>query len=731
MFSFSLFLETKNNVLFFVERSTPASICPGKPEEEPSSAKSNENWASFDQSPSDKNTLGTKDSKKPKPRKPTRDSPYSSDDKNADVDQFDRKHPHRPKPSSRDLSPWEEDAEYRRRGDRYAPPRHSRGRIDSCDEDYEYDAGGEYEGPRRRTKGSHPWSPPSDRDRYERPMYGPWSPEDEQRRNFERNAYERSTYGPPHQPKSLNTYDRRVAYEKQKYFRDRGRMDFPFDDPYEDMYESGYRGKRNDYENVYDEKARSREYFYSKEKRSFESNDSFDSRGRYGSGEIYGYSDYRDRYLERGRLLKGRNAQSKPDLEQDSDTEMSGGSRRSGFEGGSLSRPRPKPMQIDDEIWGAKPGGAWRPGSANEPERRRMMAGGSLVGSDGEKERRFRRKLRGAKSEHADYASTYATMRYPIRTRRDEYYDYDPEQVGEDPYYARQRQQYYKSTTPRSENRSMDRSLEKHRYDYEDEMEDYPRRNFVKKSSSRDLFYEDKDVESFDDDKTKAKQPQKRFEFTDFEEPQPPKSSGTPGTKFNFDDGGFESDFNSPPVPGSGGSSNHNNQKAFRFSNDYSDKDSPKQQKTSLRANYETTQVEFSSPHSNTSHTSTTMKLRFNENVKVSQFDASNSNMFEDDFSKASVETSDIPSGDQWSSSEMPLKKGGNDMKSKTQQHENIKKSESVNIFAKKKDFDPFEDDPFFGGQQTTTSNNNNGSSSSNNKNNGENQSFANFDANM
>lgn len=737
------------NSLSFSERSTPASV--GKAEEPPSSAKSNENWASFDQSSFDAGKNAAKDPSNKKPnrmRKPNRESPYSSDDKNAEDEQYDRKYHRKPNTSSRDLSPWEEDAEYRRRTDRYGP-RHPRPRIDSCDEDYEYDAGGEYEGgPRipRRVKGMvgpHPWSPPSDRDRYERPMYGPWSPEDEQRRSFERNAYERSTYGPPHQPKSLNTYDRRAAYEKQKYFRDRGRMDYPFEDPYEDVYEGGYRGKRNDYENVYDEQSkRSREYFYSKEKRSFESNDSYDSRGRYGSGEIYGYSDYRDRYLERGRLLKGRNAQSKPDLEQDSDTEMSGGSRRGGFESGSLQRPRPKPMQIDDEIWGGgqKPG--WRPGSANEPDRRRIV-GGSLAGSDGEKDRRFRRKMRGAKSEHSDYASTYATMRYPIRARRDDYYDYDPEQAGDELYYPRRQQsqqQYYKSTTPRSENRSMDRSLEKHRYDYEDEMEEFPggaganRRGF-KKSNSRD-FYEDKDT--FEDDKAnpanKKPQTRKGFEFNDFEEPAKNLSAAatntsssattaaaavttTAPTKFNFDEGGFESDFNSP-VPGSGGS-NHN-QKSFRFSNDYSDKDSPKQ-KTALRANYEAAQAEFSSPHSNASHTSTTMKLRFNENVKVSQFDASNSNMFEDDFSKASVEADD-----QWSS-EMPLKKGNEKISARQQQQqENIKKSESVNIFAKKKDFDPFEDDPFFG-----QSNNNNGNS--NNKKTSENisQSFANFDANM
>uniref|UniRef100_A0A336LCN0 CSON006844 protein n=1 Tax=Culicoides sonorensis TaxID=179676 RepID=A0A336LCN0_CULSO len=708
------------------------------------SNKPNENWASFDQSPSDsKNVPSNKDTsnlmkKINRPRRANKESPYSSEDKDADDEQYDRKYHRKPQTaSSRDLSPWEEDADYRgRRHDRYGPPpRHPRSRIDSCDEDYEYDA--EYEGrmSRPRPKGSgppppHPWSPPSDRDRYERPMYGPWSPSEDERRNFDRNAYERSTYGPPHQPKSLNTYDRRAAYEKQKYYRDRGRMDFPFDDPYEDVYE--YRGKRNDYENVYDDKARSREYFYAKDKRSFESNESYDSRGRYGSGEIYGWSDYRDRYLERGRLLKGRNAQSKPDLEQDSDTEMSVGSRR-GFEGGSLQRPRPKPIPIDDEVWGNTQK-AWRPGSANEPPRRRTTTGSSLAGSDGEKDRHLRRKMRGAKSEHPDYASTYATMRHPMRSRRDDYYDYDPEQVGDDMYYSRraQQQQYYKSTTPRSENRSMDRSLEKHRYDYEDDMDEFQggNRRAFKKSNSRDLFYDEKERETFEDEPKSTNVPSNKkqvrmgFEFNDFEEPSKnlstTPSNNTPGpTKFTFEDGGFESDFNSSSIPGSGGS----NQKAFRFSNEFSDKDSPKQ-KTALRPSYDAAPMaEFSSP-SNASHTSSTMKLRFNENVKVSQFDASNSNMFEDDFGKANVDTEN----DQWNS-EMPLKKGNDKLSARQQQQQdNIKKSESVNIFAKKKDFDPFEDDPFF--LQNSNNNNNHNNSS---KNNGDNisQNFANFDGKM
>lgn len=629
------------------------------------------------------------------------------------------------------MSPWEKDGEYRRRSDRYGP-RHSRTRIDSCDEDGEYDAGGEYEGGPRLPRRDYSWASPGDRpDIHERPIYSPWSPEDEQRRNFERNTYERSTYGPPHLPKSLNTYDRRTAFEsREKYYRDRGRMDFPFEDPYGDIYEEGYRSKRNDYENVYDEQLRSREYFNSKDKRSFDSNDSYDSRGRYGSGEIYGYSDHRERCLERGRLMKGRNAQSKPDLEQDSDAEMSSGSRRGAFEGGSLQRPRPKPIPIDGDVWGGgqKPG--WRPTSANEPDRRRIM-GGSLAGSDGEKDRRIRRKMGGPKSEHYDYAmSTYATMRYPMRPRRSDYYDYDKEQTGDDLYYQRRQQaqqQYYKGTH-RSENRSMNRSLEKHRYDFVtgeiDEIEDIPGGNKrpFKKSNSRDLSYDDVvEGDKFNAATKKPPPSRKGFEFYDFEDPPEnlptatPNSSTTnaPATKFNFEEGGFESDFNSPI-----GGNNHN-KKSFRFTNEYSDKDSPKQ-KTSLSANYEASQVEFSSPHSNASHTSNTMKLRFNENVKVSQFDPGNSNMFEDDFSKTNVDTDD-----QWSS-EMPLKKGNDKISVRQQQQQEIiKKSESVNIFAKKKDFDPFEDDPFFGQSNNNNSNNNKDNTEDNS------QSFANFDANM
>lgn len=76
--------------------------------------------------------------------------------------------------------------------------------------------------------------------------------------------------------------------------------------------------------------------------------------------------------------------------------------------------------------------------------------------------------------------------------------------------------------------------------------------------------------------------------------------------------------------------------------------------------------------------------------------------MFEDDFSKSDISfemedqwTPDLPStgGSAIPSS---MKKVGSSLKSSAAfRQENIKKSESVNIFAKKVD-DPFEDDDFF-----------------------------------
>lgn len=170
-------------------------------------------------------------------------------------------------------------------------------------------------------------------------------------------------------------------------------------------------------------------------------------------------------------------------------------------------------------------------------------------------------------------------------------------------------------------------------------------------------------------------------EFDDYE--NTPRS--TSSCKFNYEEEqGFESDFNSPPTSGKSG---------FRFSNDFSEKESVShrpapavpasvvnQQKQNSRKIYQSNQfdADFSSTPAPTNQT----KLRFDDNVIVSKF---HSQMFEDDFSKSEF---DFEDEDKWS--ELPKKS----IKT-VKPCDNIKKSESVNIFAKKVD-DPFEDDEFF-----------------------------------
>lgn len=448
---------------------------------------------------------------------------------------------------------------------------------------------------------------------------------------------------------------------------------------------------------------RARDFYYTKEKRSFESNDSYDSRGRrsFGSGEIYSSydrdRDYRDRYVDKGRLMKGRNARSKPDLEQDSDNDMIDRMV-------SLQRGRPKPqIQLDDDVWGSSTGkSTWkRPQSATEPDRRisdnKRVLQNPTIGSDGEKDRRLRRRSRGRGKED-DYVASYATIRYPAR-RRENFYDMEPDEAADEEYYNRRQQQYYKTSNPRLE------KGEKSRYAFQEEFED-PRR--FKINANRDLSdkgdrYRGGQQPLFDDMTPKTVK-HVRMEF-DYEYENTPQtaSSGRGNGKFNFDDAGFDSDFTSP----ASNSESQPHSKPFRFSTDFLSKDSPKPSKGF--ANFDS--AEFSgnlptlsdsvsnltnNPPSTSGSTNTITgsgtKLRFNENVQVSQF--------EDDFSRAEIEEAD----DQWN--EMPLKSNKLTTRQQHQQQtENLKKSESINIFARKKDVDPFEDDPFFG--SSSKSNNN------------------------
>lgn len=103
-----------------------------------------------------------------------------------------------------------------------------------------------------------------------------------------------------------------------------------------------------------------------------------------------------------------------------------------------------------------------------------------------------------------------------------------------------------------------------------------------------------------------------------------------------------------------------------------------------------------------TSTQTSTPKLRFDDNVKVSQFD----DAFEDDFSKATFDA--FPNDDvQWHESlTKTAKQQIRNNKLQQRQQELIKKSESVNIFAKKVE-DPFEDDEFFNSPPVPTTSNN------------------------
>uniref|UniRef100_A0A1L8DMT4 Putative adaptor protein disabled n=1 Tax=Nyssomyia neivai TaxID=330878 RepID=A0A1L8DMT4_9DIPT len=654
----------------------------------------NDSWAVFD-APSEE-----KEPQARSPRDPSKngESPCSSDkdDWKGEGD-FGRRWPPRghTSSSSRDVSPWDEDApaEYRRRPpiatDRHGHyMRHGR-RMNSCDEDYEYEM--EFNKKRdRRTK------IPSTRSRetfeggdgawYHGDPHN-WSPaeEDERPRSFDRSSYERSTYGPPYEKREHKSNYR--GYDKRKYYGSYGRGDYEFE-----AYDDGdaytrTKGSRKDYADVFEsgpaapaaferstsrDRIKQRDYYYDRKSFDRESGESYDSGcgGRLSQREFtnrdatYGSLEMmRDDYIDRGRYLsaeksrslrKGLRRSTEDDgYEQDSDGEM--GNRRPG-DTRSLQRPpqgvaRPRKSSGSSPWDGdemtrkeqVKTKATWkRPASASESERRlaenRLMLSHTtpLSGSDGEKDRRFRKKTR-VRGKDADPRVNYASLRYA----RSDYYDFDDVRGAPDTpeYYGMTKQQFFKSTTPRSETRSMGETLRSQQHQFKKHRDAY---------EEPQKFVGQQKFATFDEGALKAAKGHFRREF-DFEEYEDTPRSTT-SSKFNFDEEqGFESDFNSP-----------SNGKSYRFSNDFSDsKESPRPFDGGGG---------FGTP-SNT-------KLRFDEKVQ---------HMFEDDFSKADV---NAEGDDQWA--ELPKKS----LKVTTRK-EHLKKSESVNIFAKKVD-DPFEDDDFF-----------------------------------
>lgn len=319
------------------------------------------------------------------------ESPCSSDDKGEwkRDPKWQRGHT---SSSSRDQSPWDDDAaEYRRKGLSQHPDRHGfymrhARRMNSCDDDYEYEEEMAKRRERRQTnKGAVNRSRENfDMDTqnwYHSSNHRSWSPgDDEDRaRSFERASYERSTYGPPYDkrdPKSHAYASERHGgrgYDKRKYYREYARPGYDVDE-YED-YETQQRMKaaRKEYDEMYESMPSfgmrslksAKDFYYEREKRSFDrdSMESYDSRRRrsFGSGDMYGSldsrgraavaggsgagtSDYRDRYMsnERKRSLRKLNKtqrSNEEEYEPDSDSEV----RRGAVESRSLQRPGSRP----------------------------------------------------------------------------------------------------------------------------------------------------------------------------------------------------------------------------------------------------------------------------------------------------------------------------------------------------------------------------------------------------
>ncbi|XP_060652895.1 protein disabled [Drosophila nasuta] len=633
--------------------------------------------------------------------------------------------------------------------------RHAR-RLNSCDEDYDYDA--EFCARRDREQPQRKFKQGLSRSRdnfdldspswYHHPAHHTWSPQEIEQgvraRSFERSAYERSSYGPP-----APMYDKRGQPLPRDRERERERSKYREREYRERNYERP--GYDFDYENVYDErrspmgyKARP-EYLYERdrdrerererERKSFdrESVESFESSSRrrrsFGSGgDVYGSLDSRDDYRERDRELKTRSLR-KPatssaklrvtgdiDYEQDSeqDFQRQRSLQRPSQLGGDVVPGAPQRLRKSSgsSPWDgeepALPGQkSWkRPASAAETERRlaesRRAAALAQTPSDGEKDRRFRKKTRARSAK--DLASV--GVRYGSGRGVRDNYDYiscgrnddddDEDYVDDEPPTDEDKFERLNRRRHEMHQRMLEterRQLERHA----PSLAKLPGQNRARGGGNGGGVNSDYGfVDSYEQTPT----PRSNASSTAVMMSGGESSAGV-GGKFNFDDG-FESDFNqsSPPPAPAGTASSCNSTPAglisasstvgskslFRFSNDFSEREKLQQQQ--LQQQQQRDNFELETPP--TSTPPITQKLRFDDNVKVSQFDDA---AFEDDFAKASFDfdkEQSSPAAPSTSSRKQNMRS------SKLQQRQElIKKSESVNIFAKKQE-DPFEDDEFF-----------------------------------
>lgn len=300
-------------------------------------------------------------------------------------------------------------------------------------------------------------------------------------------------------------------------------------------------------------------------------------------------------------------------------------------------------------------------------------------------------------------------MRYPSASRGDDYeYDGgggDYDEVEEEQFHDMRRKDRHTAAEYRR------------RVEHNRTMETMQRMS----RSQRDMCYPNEKSDRYDkydsfDQSSKgggsrsSSRREREFGYDD----TPPAAHPTVGTanKFDFEtpDNGFESDFNAAP------------EKNLRFSTDFSavDKTAPATTSTSTPSAMSSSSARLgqnthsipiqsagaagggstvASGNAEIISTPPQQKLRFDDKITVSKFD-----LFEDDdFSKAEFS---FQNEDQWVE-ELPKK---NNLKNITtamkMRHENIKKSESVNIFARNND-DPFEDDDFFNKRASEQNSNN------------------------
>ncbi|KAG5676785.1 hypothetical protein PVAND_006594 [Polypedilum vanderplanki] len=371
--------------------------------------------------------------------------------------------------------------------------------------------------------------------------------------------------------------------------------------------------------------------------------------------------------------------------------------------GGSLQRPLARSkhsnIKLDDDVWSS--GGGL---SSKYWKQRPASAGGKQ-----------------SRNKEIELRSNYATIRHPqqqYQQRRD-YNDFEDDlndfvieqRQGDDSnnnnsvYYARKKYSSgsIKTTnlpTPsssRSEKNLNEYSSKQLRYstteavESESEDDNFEGENRmskktlnVKKSTSKDIFKDDSKEQCFSANKTDENFAKKThnvrkndYRFEDHHRKQESANQLTHasgGNKFSME--GFESDFNTSPK-----------QQMIR---------SQQEQKTdSHKFTFEESEI---SPSTAKNGNTIQQKLRFNENVSISKFDknaaSSSQQMFEDDFLQSwSPEISGTNANVQMQSS---LKKSGSNFS----RQENIKKSDSINIFARKVDEDPFANDDFFNSEE-------------------------------